>query len=166
MVAGSFASNLHGVLRMTQDADIVIDADEAAVLRLVHLLERDFYVSEEAALGALRRRAMFNAIHFDSGFKVDLIVKKHRPFSAEELRRREPGPLAGGQVDFATAEDTLLTKLEWADLGASERQYYDAVGLIQVQDPRLDWPYLQRWAIDLGVVHQLERARRAGPFKG
>lgn len=49
MIAGSFASNLHGVPRMTQDADIVIDADEAAVLRLVHLLEGDFYVSENAA---------------------------------------------------------------------------------------------------------------------
>ena len=30
MVAGSFASNLHGIPRMTQDADIVVDADEAA----------------------------------------------------------------------------------------------------------------------------------------
>jgi hypothetical protein len=26
MVAGSFASNLHGIPRMTQDADVVIDA--------------------------------------------------------------------------------------------------------------------------------------------
>jgi hypothetical protein len=32
MVAGSFASNLHGVPRMTQDADLVIDASEAAAL--------------------------------------------------------------------------------------------------------------------------------------
>jgi len=165
MVAGSFASNLHGVPRMTQDADIVVDADEAAVLRLVHLLERDFYLSEEAALDAVRRRRMFNAIHFDTGFKVDLIIKKNRPFSTEELRRREPGPLAGKQVDFATAEDTILTKLEWAKLGDSERQYADAVGLIQVQEPRLDWPYLRRWATDLGVAHLLERARRVSPFR-
>jgi hypothetical protein len=166
MVAGSFASNLHGVPRMTQDADIVVDADETSVLRLVHLLERDFYVSEDAALAAVRRRGMFNAIHFDTGFKVDLIIKKNRPFSAEELHRREPGPLAGKQVDFATAEDTILTKLEWARLGDSDRQYSDAVGLIQVQESRLDWPYLQRWATDLAVADLLKRARQADPFKG
>jgi hypothetical protein len=164
MIAGSFASNLHGVPRMTQDADIVIDADEAAALRLVHLLEGDFYVSEDAALDAVRRRGMFNAIHFDSGFKVDLIVKKDRAFSAEELRRREPGLLAGKRVDFATAEDTILTKLEWAKLGHSERPYHDAVGIIRVQEPRLDWRYLEHWASDLGVANLLEQARRAGPF--
>ena len=166
MVAGSFASNLHGVPGMTQNADIVVDADEDAVLRLVHLLEPDFYVSQDAAIAAVRLRRMFNAIHFDTGFKVDLIIKKNRPFSAEELRRREPGPLAGEQVDFATAEDTILTKLEWARLGDSERQHADAVGLIQVQDSRLDWPYLQRWATDLAVTGLLERARRAAPIKG
>ena len=166
MVAGSFASNLHGVPGMTQNADIVVDADEDAVLRLVHLLEPDFYVSQDAAIAAVRLRRVFNAIHFDTGFKVDLIIKKNRPFSTEELRRREPGPLAGEQVDFATAEDTILTKLEWARLGDSERQHADAVGLIQVQDSRLDWPYLQRWATDLAVTGLLERARRAAPFKG
>jgi hypothetical protein len=166
MIAGSFASNLHGVPRMTQDADIVIDADKDAVLRLVHLLELDFYVSEEAAIAAVRLRRMFNVIHFDTGFKVDLIVKKDRPFSTEELRRRELGPLAGEQVGFATAEDTILTKLEWARTGDSERQYADAVGLIQVQESRLDWSYLERWASDLGVASLLERARRAGPFQG
>ena len=107
---------------------------------------------------------MFNAIHFDSGFKVDLIVKKDRAFSAEELRRREPGLLAGRRVDFATAEDTILTKLEWAKLGHSERPYHDAVGIIRVQEPRLDWRYLEHWASDLGVANLLEQARRAGPF--
>jgi hypothetical protein len=38
MVAGSFASNRHGVPRMTPDADLVIDVDEPLVLRLVRRL--------------------------------------------------------------------------------------------------------------------------------
>lgn len=49
MVAGSFASNFHGVPRMTQDADLVIEVDEPGVIRLVRELEPEFYVSEEAA---------------------------------------------------------------------------------------------------------------------
>ena len=56
MIAGSFASNLHGVPRMTHDADIVVDIDEAGVLRLVRFLEQDFYVSEDAAREAVRSR--------------------------------------------------------------------------------------------------------------
>jgi hypothetical protein len=165
MVAGSFASNLHGVPRMTQDADIVIDVDEPLVLRLVGLLQKDFYASEDAAREAVRLRRMFNAIHFDTGFKVDLVVKKLRPFSAEELRRRERGRLAGRAVDFATAEDTILTKLEWARLGDSERQYGDAVGIIQIQRDALDWPYLERWATELGLSDLLSRARRGEGFQ-
>lgn len=35
MVAGSFASNFHGVPRMTQDADLVVDLDETAAIALV-----------------------------------------------------------------------------------------------------------------------------------
>lgn len=166
MIAGSFASNLHGVPRMTQDADVVVEADEAGVLRLIRLLEHDFYVSEDAAREAVRHRRMFNAIHLETGFKVDLIVKKDRAFSSEELRRRGPGPLADRQVDFATAEDTILTKLEWARLGDSDRQYDDATGIIRVQGPDLDWSYLERWADDLALRDLLERARRAAPFRG
>jgi hypothetical protein len=79
MVAGSFASNLHGVPRMTQDADIVIDVDEPLVLRLVARLQPDFYATEEAAREAVRLHRMFNTIHFETGFKVDLVVKKVRP---------------------------------------------------------------------------------------
>jgi hypothetical protein len=138
MVAGSFASSFHGEPRMTRDADIVIDADEASARRVVTIL----------------------------GFKIDLIVKKARLFSAEELRRRRPGLLAGRSVDFATAEDTVLTKLEWARMGSSEPQYGDAVGVIRVQGDRLDWRYLERWAGELGVADLLERARRGDPFVG
>jgi hypothetical protein len=150
---------------MTQDADIVIDVDEPLVLRLVARLQPEFYATDEAAREARRLHRMFNAIHFETGFKVDLVVKKARPFSSEELRRREVGQLGRRNADFATAEDTILTKLEWARLGDAERQYGDAVGIIQVQRARLDWPYLERWAVPLGVLELLGRARDGEPFR-
>src|SRR5262249_14762742 len=146
-------------------ADLVIEADEPTALLVVRSLETEFYVSEDAAREAVRLRRMFNVIHLDTGFKIDLIIKKSRPFSAEELRRREPGTLAGRTVDFATAEDTILSKLEWAKLGDSERQYGDAVGVIEVQGARLDWGYLGRWADALGLAELLSRARRRTSFR-
>ena len=165
MIAGSFASNVHGVPRMTNDANVVVDLDELAAARLVRLLQAEFYVSADAAQEAVRQRRMFHAIHLQTGFKVDLVVKKRRAFSDEELRRRQPAALAGRRADFATAEDTILAKLEWAQLGESERQYGDVLGLILVQGERLDWSYLERWAAELGVQPLLERARRHEPFR-
>ena len=165
MVADSFASNLHGVPRMTQDADIVVDLDEPQATRLLRLLRPAFYVSDSAAREAVRDRRLFNVIHFDTAFKVDLVVRQHRPFSVEELRRRQHGPLAGRSVDFATPEDTILAKLEWAASGDSERQYDEAAGIVQVQHDRLDWVYLERWAAELGLIAQLERAPRGEPFR-
>jgi len=70
---------------MTQHADLVLELDEPGVLRLVRELEKDFYLSEEAAREAVRLERMFNAIHLATGFKVDLVVKKDRPFSDAEM---------------------------------------------------------------------------------
>ena len=163
MVAGSFASNFHGIPRMTQDADLVIEVDEPAVVRLVRELEPEFYVSEEAAREAVRLQRLFNAIHLATGFKVDLVIKKDRPFSEAELARRTPGTLAGRQVSFASAEDTILAKLEWSSVARSARQYADALGIIQLHGAALDWNHLEKWADDLGVRGLLDRARRGDP---
>jgi hypothetical protein len=165
MVTGSFASNFHGVPRMTQDVDLVIDADEPGVERFVGFLEQAFYVSRDAAREAARRRTMFNVIHFDTGFKVDLVLKKARPFSDLELTRRLGGELAGRQVSFATAEDTILSKLEWARQGDSERQFVDAANVIEVQGDDLDWAYLEQWAAELGLTRLLDKARRGAAFR-
>lgn len=69
MVTGSFASNLHGVPRMTQDAGLVVDLDDRGIAPLVRDLEAEFYVSEDAAQEAVRLRRLFNAIHLATGFK-------------------------------------------------------------------------------------------------
>ena len=55
-------------------------------------------------------------------------------------------------MSLATAEDTILSKLEWArKAGGSERQLADALGVVQVCGDRIDRPYVQKWAAALGV---------------
>jgi hypothetical protein len=66
-------------------------------------------------------------------------------------------------VSFASAEDTILTKLERSRDAASNRQYFDAQGIVQIQGTSLDWSYLERWADDLGVRDLLDRARQGDP---
>jgi len=108
---------------------------------------------------ALRARRQFNVIDAASAFKVDLIVRKNRPFSFEEFARRQPAELAGIPVALATAEDTILSKLEWAKQGGgSERQLGDVAGIIDVKGSELDREYIHRWAAALGVLDLWRRA--------
>jgi hypothetical protein len=166
MVAGSLASSFHGRPRTTHDADLVIDPDAAALDRLVAgLAASGFYVDAGVARDALRTRRQFNAIAPKAAFKVDLIVRKDRPFSREEFQRRRPANLAGAATSVATPEDTILAKLEWARQGGSERQLEDAAGIVEVQGRSLDRAYIERWAAVLGVVEEWRRIAdgRLGP---
>ena len=154
MVTGSVASSFNGSPRSTHDADIVIDPSPRQLDALVgSLANAGFYVDGARARDALRRRLQFNAIETRSAFKIDLIVTKDRPFSREELGRRQTAELSPGvQVALASAEDTILSKLEWAKkAGRSEKQIEDAAGVLAV-NPALDRAYIDRWARELGVL--------------
>ncbi|MFO7737279.1 MAG: hypothetical protein R6V46_02290 [Desulfatiglandaceae bacterium] len=157
MLTGSFASNMHGVPRTTYDADIVIEVEPGALEELVRSLGDGFYVSAEAAREAVSRRSMFNVIHLETGFKVDFIVRKIRPFSKKEFSRREKGAFLGESRWFATPEDVILAKLEWSKLGESERQFLDAVNVAKVQGEKLDRSYLEKWAKELGIQELVKR---------
>lgn len=162
MVAGSLASTLHGLPRTTHDIDLVIDPSREALDRLVEQLATGgYYVSDVAADEAWRRRGQFNAVDLESGWKVDLILRKDRPFSLAEFARRIPAEMFGTRVFVATAEDTVLAKLEWARMGESERQMRDVVGILEVARDRLDRVYLERWAEALGVTDGLRSAEAA-----
>ena len=158
MISGSIASTYYGRARATQDIDIVIDTDEPRLISFVRACERrSYYVDRQAAREALAGRSMFNVIDPSSGYKIDLIVRRERPFSSAEFARRSLVQLPAGTVCLVSAEDALLSKLEWAREGASDRQYRDAVGIALSQLGRLDLAYLRRWAHELGVHASLER---------
>jgi hypothetical protein len=161
MVVGSFASTFHGVPRTTQDLDVVIDPTPDALERLVLGLDASlFYVDADTARDALQRRTMFNVIEMATAWKVDLVIRKARPFSIEELRRRQRVTILGVEVATATAEDTIVAKLEWMKTGGSDRQLDDVAGIIRVQE-RLDVAYIERWVRELGLEAEWSRARSA-----
>lgn len=90
--------------------------------------------------------------------KVDLIIRKDRRFSAEEFSRRRAVDLAfRPRVALVTAEDAVLSKLEWARRADdSERHVRDAAGVLDL-NPELDRAYIRRWAGELGVLDLWER---------
>jgi len=109
---------------------------------------------------------MFNVIDLASGWKIDFIVRRDRAFSAAEMSRRIDAEVLGVRIFIATAEDTVVAKLEWAAVSGSERQLTDAASVIAVSGDRLDWDHLHRWADALGLTEHLRRAIREGHQAG
>jgi hypothetical protein len=160
MITGSFASNIHGLPRATQDADVIIEVEPGTLERFLESLGPTFYRSMEAAMDALSREQMFNVVHLETGFKVDLIVRKSRPFSRIEFSRRQPAFYLGENRWFATAEDIILAKLEWSKMAGSERQFSDALNIAKLQRENLDRAYLEKWAKELDILDLLEKLFR------
>lgn len=150
MVTGSVASSYHGHPRSTHDADVVIDPHPDQLEGLIDRLAAEgFYLDADAAREALRNRGQFNVIEMRHACKIDLIVRRNRPYSLEEFARMM-------RVDFSFArdvpvvspEDAIVSKPEWARrAGDSERQIIDAQGILAL-NPGLDRTYVDRWTVD------------------
>ncbi|MEX0710647.1 MAG: hypothetical protein WD116_05520 [Chloroflexota bacterium] len=152
MVTGSVAGSFHGEPRATRDIDIVVDPTPQALDAFVLSLPADqFYVDLDAARTALTERTQFNVIERASGWKVDLMIRRDRPFSVEELARRQPAELLGIPTFVASAEDVVIAKLEWANAGESERQLRDVAAILAVSGDGLDYPYIEGWVSALGL---------------
>ncbi len=157
MLSGSVSSSLHGQPRATNDADIVIAPLEEQLIDFVKSLGDDYYVSYDAAHEALESNSMFNVVDIRNSWKADFIMRKNRPFSREEFRRRRKANIMGLDVWVVSPEDVILSKLEWAKNSESAQQYRDALGIVTVQYDRLDRDYLYKWAKELQVESSLEQ---------
>ncbi len=160
MITGSFASNLHGVPRTTFDADIVIWAVPERIEKFLKEIKKDFYVDLVTARFAIEEMGMFNIVHYETGFKIDFIVKKSGAYYEKEFERRRPYRLSDKICFFTSPEDAILSKLLWAKKGDSDRQFQDALGVARIQKDSLDYEYLEKWAEFLDIKDMLKRVMR------
>jgi len=161
MLSGSFASAYYGAPRSTQDIDLVVDATPAQLQALVHTLPAtEYYVDLDSALEAHRRQSMFNVIDLETGWKIDLIIRKSRAFSQEEFRRRQLVNLQDLPLFVASTEDVIVSKLEWAKVAQSHRHIEDVAGILRLRWESLDLSYLGKWIRELALETQWNEARR------
>jgi len=163
LVAGSLASTVYGMVRTTQGADLVAEMRPENAEAFIQALQGDFYMDEEMIKNAVGQHTSFNIIHRASMFKVDVFIPLTSPFVKEQLSRARRQILARephAEAMLATAEDTLLAKLDWYRMGGevSERQWRDVLGILKIQAGNLDLGYLTRWAKELKVSELLESA--------
>jgi hypothetical protein len=159
---GSVASSIHGVARYTGDVDLIADLAPQQTESLAAKLNTDFYADAGQMREALRYGRAFNAIHFTTGFKIDVFPLRNDAFHAGELARAEKrvwevDHTGSVELRVASAEDTILEKLVWYKRSGetSDHQWSDVLGVATTR--RLDREYLREWAPKLGVADLLER---------
>ena len=157
MVCGSLGSSTHGEPRATQDIDIIITCSLKQIKLFISSFSEDFYADYEMAADAFQHKSMFNIIDMNTGWKVDLIYLKDDDYALEGFSRRQNATILDVEVKLISPEDSILSKLNWAKMGESDRQLRDAFGVAVVQWGKLDRVYLKKWAKKLDVEDFLNK---------
>ena len=163
LIGDSLASTLYGMVRTTQDSDIVAEMRLEHLQPFVSALQDEFYMDSEMIAESIQHNSSFNIIHRETMFKVDVFIPRPRPFLQSQLARAQRQTFALGtevSAAFASPEDVVLSKLEWYRLGGevSDRQWRDILGVLKTREGELDLDYLRQWANELKVPDLLERA--------
>jgi hypothetical protein len=165
LIGGSFASTIYGMVRTTQDIDIIADMHLEHVQPFITSLEGEFYLEEEMIVDSIQHNTSFNIIHRKTMFKVDVFIPSKTPFQESEFNRAQKQIINETpeiSAYFASPEDTIIAKLEWFRMGGevSERQWRDVLGVLKVREGLVDLDYLRKWAGELNVLDLLEKAQK------
>ena len=165
MVGGSFASSLWGQPRQTHDLDLAVLLSSSHIQPLFDAVSNDFMASltdmQEAIRSADEFRA-FQLIHFEETFKLDVFVVRNNEYTTASFARSQMYPiLPDFMAPFASAEDTVLTKLRWFVLGnrVSDKQWNDIVQVLEMQKGSLDEDYMTQWATHFDLLDLLREAQ-------
>lgn len=153
MLTGAVAMNYYPEPRMTRDIDIVVALDQADAERIIEIFQDAYFLSTDVVFDAVRRRDMFNLVHYESVVKVDMIIRKESEYRRLEFDRRQRIRVGDLLTWIVSKEDLILSKLSCARESKSELQLRDVRNLLPA-GPELD--YLRKWSSELGLAALLE----------
>lgn len=163
-IGGSVASSAYGLARATLDVDIITALSNHNVNNLVTLLEQAYYIDKDMIIDAINTRSSFNLIHFETMIKIDIFIIGEIDYDQSAFKRIRQESIDidnnAHKVYLASAEDVILSKLDWFRKGKeiSENQWHDILGVMKVQKDLLDMDYLQHWADKLNLKKLLDKA--------
>jgi Domain of unknown function (DUF1814). len=158
MLTGSLAMMLYNSYRMTADIDIVVELKYEDADRIINAFEPDYYVPHNRVREAIAREFMFNVIHQETAFKIDLIIKKSNEFQQAAFQRKQKKDFYGREIFVITLEDLIVSKLLWAKKSLSEKQLTDIENLMQED---FDIDYMEVWVRKLKLEDLFNRCRNA-----
>jgi hypothetical protein len=163
MLVGSFSSNLYGIPRSTEDADIVLQVSEGLWAALAARLGPELRIDPQPSFETVTM-TMRNIVNVAGiPFKIELFHLSDDAYDQERFRRRIRMKAPGREVSVPTAEDVVVTKVRWAALAKRSKDIDDARNVIAVQGDRLDWDYIHSWCDRHGSRALLDEIRASIP---
>jgi hypothetical protein len=149
------------------DVDLVCELTESHISPFIASFSDDFYLSATAIRDAVKRKSCFNLIHLPTSFKVDIFISRGRKFDLNAMQRATTQLLGESRtvaVPVATAEDSIVSKLEWFRLTneTSERQWDDVTRLIKLLGAEADIDYMREASESVGVGDLLDHLLEQG----
>ena len=147
-VVGGVATTILGYLRVTQDVDLVVDADVSSAIQLLSELIEDGYRQPFDNVELIIRSSHILPLeNVETGVNVDLAIGESG-FEKQIVARAIPQKIGRFTVNVATPEDIILMKL----IASRDKDLGDIDGLIAVHGRVLDWGYC------LATAQQLDEA--------
>jgi hypothetical protein len=145
-ITGGVAAIAHGEPRATIDLAVVIAIDLADLPALAANFEaQGFYVAglADVMTGSLR---CLNITHLETIENIDLMISGREEYDLIKFDRCRSYTLPGsGEVAIASPEDVIISKLVWRRESQSDKQWRDILGVLKVQQEKLDFGYLREW---------------------
>ncbi len=149
MLTGSLAYNIYSIPRATRDIDLIIEMKEKDIEVFLHYIKNKYYYSEQTIREEVKRKGMFNIIHLESSYKIDLIVHTNDIFEVAKFHRRKRFKIFKNEIYVITAEDLIISKLRWIQILESELHKRDIT--ILLKNPAIDLEYIKQWCHKLNL---------------
>jgi hypothetical protein len=149
LLIGSVACSVYGLPRATHDVDVLTDLHQEQLPLLFESLTPSYLFDQEAVALAVQQRMSFSLLHVSRLIKMDVFLSS-TSFDAAMLKHGKAISLMEGRAPswIASAEDLALMLLQWYQQRGKQAddQWNDLLGLLKVQAPTLDLPYLYQQA--------------------
>jgi hypothetical protein len=160
MIGGAVASWAWGEPRSTLDLDLVVNIPLESIQHLANeLKKRDMLVPGEIILDIVledRSDLPINAVHMHSGYKANLYpVREGDELRASAFSRRQKVDLGEplGEVYLHSPEDLIIYKLWYYSISQQTKHLRDITSIVMTLEDELDHSYIEKWAMDKGVIN-------------
>jgi len=159
MITGGSAVGFWGHIRTTMDIDIVIQIYGIKIDSFLRSIENEAYVDIEEAKRAILNREMFNIIHNETCFKVDVIPLNERDdYEMEKFKNRIKINFKDRDIFITSPEDLIISKLAWSkSAGGSERQLRDCESIYRLNQERLNLDYIKKLVKTLRIEREFNK---------
>ena len=162
MLVGAFSSNAYGIARSTHDADFVVVVKPGQLRAFVDRLGPEFSLDRQIRMEGITGSVRNVVTYLPSNFQIELFRLNTRDEHHEERfrrRRREKVEEIQREAWLPAVEDVVIQKLRWQ----RRKDLDDAVSVLTVSGPIIDWTYLRSWTTKHGTDSLLQELLKEVP---